>query len=153
MSKKNHARTSLVIVQKHFPKVETISDGDKPILIEVTPMDNTSKAVKNPLICAFARACQRVFTADGVIIGLTISYIVKGKKAIRYKNPESVSREIVSFDRRAGFTPGVYQLSAINPASRLGVPHRGGTNSGTGKRRHRHVTARVRVISEIPFER
>jgi len=153
MKRKNTWHTSLRIVQKHFPNVEIVSDAEKEILIEVTPTDNTSKAVKNPLICAFARACQRAFTADGVIIGLTISYIVKGKKAMRYKNPESVSREIVSFDRKAGFTPGVYQLSPINPASRLGVSHRGGSNSKNPKPRHRHVTSRVRVIGEIPFER
>ena len=124
-----------------------VFDALKTVVIEVTNNDSSSTAVKNPLICAFARACQREFTADGVIIGLATSYIIKGKKATRYQNPETVSREIVSFDRKAGFEPGIYLLSAVPPASRLGVAkHRGGNHTGTGKPRTRHVTTNVRVV-------
>jgi hypothetical protein len=145
---KNHQHNmSLGIVRKHFPQVKKVVDALKPVVIEVNHSDASSKAVKNPLICAFARACERTFTADGVIIGLTVSYIVKGATATRYGNPETVSREIVSFDREAGFEEGIYLLSAISPTQRLGVQHRGGKPTGTGMRRSYHTTTNVRVLS------
>jgi hypothetical protein len=147
--KKNHqhAATALAIVRKHFPQVKEVLDAVKPVTIEVNHSDASSKAVKNPLICAFAKACERTFTADGVIIGLTTSYIIKGKIATRYRNPETVSREIVSFDRKAGFEEGTYLLSAISPAQRLGAEHRGGKYTGKGTRRFHHTTTNVRVLA------
>jgi hypothetical protein len=147
-------RSSLAIVRKHFPQVEIVIDGTRPVTIKVNGRDTTSKAIKNPLICAFALSCQRAFRADGVIIGLTSSYIIKGRHALRYKNPESVSREIVSFDRNAGFEEGVYQLSTVEPSRRFGVAvHRGGNLTGKMGKRFRHVTKNVRVVGELPFER
>ena len=145
--KQNHQNSALAIVRRHFPKVTTVLDAHKPVIIEVNHSDASSKAVKNPSLCAFARACERTFTADGVIIALTTSYIVKGTTATRYGNPETVTREIVSFDRKAGFEEGVYLLSAINPSRRLGVPHRGGKKTGKGTRRFYHSTTNVRVLS------
>lgn len=138
---------ALRIVQRHFPKVTLVNDAIKPAIIEVTPLDASSKAVKNPQLCAYARACQRKFNADGVIIGLTTSYIIRGATATRYLNPATVSREIVSFDRNAGFEEGSYLLSAVNPCRRLGVPHRGGQATGKATPRFRHAMTNVRVLA------
>jgi len=86
-----------------------------------------------------------------VIIGLTTSYIIRGNTATRYGNPETVSREIVSFDRKAGFDEGIYLLSAICPSNRLGVHKSGPSGRATGGTpRHksfRHYTKNVRVVS------
>jgi len=145
MKTKNNA---LHLVRKYFPQVEIVVDSGKSVIIEVTPGDASSRDLKNPAACAFARATKRTFVADGVIIGRTTSYVVINKKASRYMNPETVTREIVSFDRGAGFYPGIYVLSRVNPSRRLGVSHRGGNSTGKHGKRLRHVTANVRVLGE-----
>ncbi len=96
---------ALSIVKKYFPKVNRVIDADDRIIVEVTDADSKSKAVRDHNACAMAVACKRKMHADGVIIAVSTAYIVKGKKAIRYKVPESVAREIVSFDRDSYFEP------------------------------------------------
>jgi|SRR5262245_2105092 len=146
--KKGDNYSALKLVQKYFPQVQMVVDSNKPCVIEVNAEDASSRDLRNPAACSFARACKRTFTADGVIVGLTKSYIIINQKAVRFSNPETVTREIVSFDRMAGFMPGIYTLSAISPCMRLGTMHRGGGNSGTKGKRRRHVTANVRILGE-----
>ena len=69
------------------------------------------------------------------------------KKAwIRFLTPQSIGREITSFDRSNIFEPGEYTLKAPNPGNRLDAYHgRGGIGTGKGKKRtRRHVTANIR---------
>ena len=139
---------SLSLVRKYFPIVEMVVDSNKSAIIEVTSSDASSKDRRNPAACAYARACKRTFTADGVIVTKTMSYIIINRKATRHQNPETVTREIVSFDRGAGFEPGIYILSAVHPSRRLGVNHRGGKASGKQGKRIHHVTTNVRVLGE-----
>ena len=140
---------SMAIVRFFFPQVENVIDSLKGALIEVTLSDASHGDVKNHKTCALAIACKRFFHADGVIIGLTTSYIVKGKTAIRFSNPDSISREITSFDRKAGFDIGFYNLCAISPGRRLGVHRSGksGKSASHGKRvkGYRHYTSGVRT--------
>lgn len=143
---------SLTMIRHYFPKVTRVEDATKPSLVEVTPADARQGTTKNPRICALALACKRTFHADGVIIGLTVSWIIKGDVAIRYHNTDTISREITSFDRRGDFDPGIYGLSPISPAARLGRersknPNRSGKVTGTGAKRFRHFTRGVRVLS------
>jgi CheY-specific phosphatase CheX len=91
--------TALRIVKKFFPEVTDVEDAEKSQVIEVT--------------CAMAVACKRKYNLDGVIISVKTAYLIKGKKAKRFSLPESVSREIVSFDRDSGFAAGQYRLSKI----------------------------------------
>jgi hypothetical protein len=136
---------SLAIVRRFFPQVERVVDAQKSELIEVTHQDNSNGAVKSHRTCALAVACKRFFEADGVIIGQGTSYIIHRKVATRYTNNETVTREIVSFDRKAGFDEGIYRLSPPSPASRLGAKHKGGSKSGKlGKRKFRHYTTGIR---------
>src|SRR5438094_2793537 len=97
---------SLTNVKKFFPKIKSITDSKKNIRIEVTKGDASSKAVKQHDACAFAVACKRTLHLDGTIISRTIAYLIKGDKAVRYKLPSSVEKEIVSFDRGSEFAIG-----------------------------------------------
>src|SRR5262245_17263448 len=126
MKSKTKFSHSLYIVRRFYPKVTTVVDADNPVTVEVTFHDNNHGAVKSHRTCALAIACKRFFKADGVIIGQGTSYIVHGTMATRFKNTETVTREIVSFDRKAGFDVGRYNLSPPSPCNRIGAPRRGG---------------------------
>lgn len=144
------ART-LRIVQHYFPHVTKVRDGAKPALVEVTQEDNAHADVKSHRTCALAIASRRYFKADGVIIGLTTSYIIFGVVAYRYSNAGTTSREITSFDRKAGFDCGFYHLSPASPSTRLGAERKthpdraSGLNTGTSMSRYRHYTKGVRT--------
>ena len=141
---------SLRMVRQYFPQVTSVEDSNKPSIVEVTNADNSHADVKSHVTCALAIACKRFFKADGVIIGLTTSWIIKGKMAYRFKNADTVSREITSFDRKAGFDPGFYLLVPPSPAARLGSvrssnPSRSGTTPKTKTKQFRHYTRNVRT--------
>jgi len=142
--------TALNIVQKVFPNVTSVVDAKKDTQVEVTKRDTTSATVRNHKACAMAVACKRKLELDGVIMSVSTAYLVKGDKAIRYNVPQSVSREIVAFDRDAVFEPGEYTLKAICPSARL---DRTNTGKVTGKdkrsngnlaKRFRHKTDGIR---------
>lgn len=140
---------SLRIIQFYFPKVTRVVDADHSVVVEVTYNDVKKANVKDHKTCALAIACRRQFKADGVIIGLTKSYIIKGRSAERYSNAATVSREITSFDRKAGFDVGYYHLTPPSPSNRLGKAHRSGspkTNKIPGKPRLMHFTGGVRTV-------
>lgn len=137
---------ALRIVRQYFPGVAQVADAAKSAIIEVTPKDSTNSTVQNHTTCAYAMACKRQMKADGVIIGTKTAYIIHGKRAVRYRMNESVAREIVSFDRRAGFAVGVYQLRAPTESERLGAPS-GATHNPSERRAKlfRHLTSNIRA--------
>lgn len=142
-------RDAVKIVQRFFPGVTTVVDAVKSATIEVSAADSTKKGVKNHAECALAVACKKKFNLDGVIISRSTAYLVKGKKARRFQIPPGTAREVVSFDRGAGFEPGKYVLSPVSPDRRLG--RRIGSNrdeaTGNGKPKpFRHVTANIRTV-------
>lgn len=143
---KNHKKPSgKSFLRKHFPQVREVIDATKPVKVVVSAKDNTDGQKNQPTECAMAKAMRREFKADGVIIGLSVSYIIKGTQAIRYKTTDTVAREITSFDRHQDFAPGVYGLSPISPANRTDHPR--GKPSGTNPARMVHkTTARVRTL-------
>jgi hypothetical protein len=153
----NHKPKSraLAIVRKYFPKVEEVADGDKAINVEVTKADSNSAAVRNKEGCAMAVACKRKTKADGVLVARSVAYIIKGKTATRYDVPQSVQKEIVSFDREAGFAPGNYQLVPTSPANRFGE-YRGyspKTRMGKAPRFSHHTTGiRTALGSDVEVE-
>ncbi len=157
---KNGKRShSLDIVRHFFPKVDTVEDANKPIIVEVTDRDVKIAKIKRHKTCALAVACHRTFKADGIIIGLTAAYVVKGNLAVRYRLGHSISREITSFDRGSSYDIGFYQLTPASPAARLGKvrsinPNRSGKhNPGSIPKRFRHYTRGVRTsLSRLPEE-
>ena len=140
---------ALQIVQKFFPNVKHVLDADKPITVEVTKQDNLSAARRNHKACAMAVACKKKTQADGVIISVKTAYVIKGNQAIRYKMPESASREIVSFDRNAGFGVGEYTLRAPGKTERLGAISNGsyrGERNGSFVKKRKHFTSGIRTV-------
>lgn len=96
-----------------------------------------------------AVACKRKMHADGVIVSMETAYVIKGNKAVRYRVPPSVQREIVSFDREAGFAAGEYMLATTLPCNRLGEsePDRGPHLRTNGKApKFRHMTTGIRTV-------
>lgn len=141
---------TLHTVQKFFPNVKSVVDANTDAFIDVTEHDVKSSKVKNHKACAMAVACKRKFHLDGVIISKSVAYLIKGNKARRFKVPESVAREVVSFDRGAGFSIGKYALQAMPLSSRMDRPSRkkkaGGSHKGEPiTKRFYHKTDNVRA--------
>jgi hypothetical protein len=142
--------TALQIVKHFHPEVTTVKDAKRNVRIEVLPRDTSLATVKNHKTCAMAVACKRRFHLDGVIISVNTAYLVKGKTATRFKLPNSVSREVVSFDRKAGFAAGQYQLNAPTPGNALNQ-HRGKSTSSENSdhknthKRFSHYTTDIRT--------
>jgi hypothetical protein len=145
---------SLGIVKKFFPNVKKVTDATENSFIEVTAKDASSKAVRDHGACVMAVACKRKLNLDGVIIARSVAYLIKDGKATRYKLPQSVSREIVSFDRGAGFEIGKYQLDKIRPSQKLGARHERANDErenhqAQGKAKtpkFKHITTNIRSV-------
>ena len=140
-------------VRKYFPNVASVSDATDRIKIKVIKEDSLMGRKKQPTDCALARACVREGKADGAIIGIGYSYLIKGDHATRYQTSVSVGREITSFDRHQDFAPGKdYILSKVCPTAMLGRKrsrkrkhwvHKG--SKAPVPEVHTHHTARIRV--------
>lgn len=130
-----------------FPNVEFAVDASKPVEISVDAEDCKKGKKLDPTECALAKAAKRELHADAVIIGMNTSYIIKGNQAVRFSTPESVTREIVSFDRNQDFAPGDYYLNPKSPTARLGVKQNLGGKNKTAKRKI-HKVARVRMLAK-----
>lgn len=117
---KSHNTHALAIVRRFFPSVTEVHDADEDFSIQVTANDSKVARTKDHNNCAMAVAVKRAAKARGVIISVKKAYIIKKERAIRYNLPESVSREIVSFDRKAGFAEGSYNLATPKGSSRIG---------------------------------
>lgn len=140
--------SALSVVRKFFPNVTVIRDAEKCAEIEVTAADGKNGERKSHKECAMAVACKRTFDLDGVLISVKTAYLIKGTVAKRYSLPESVSREVVSFDRKGGFAPGSYSLSKVPDSRKLGVKPAGkkhGERAGSHKE-FIHHTAGIRVV-------
>jgi len=134
-------------IKKFFPKVTKVIDATSNARIEVLKKDINSSAVKQHDACAMAVACKRKFKLDGVIISRTTAYLIKGNQARRFKLPPSVEKEIVSFDRGAGFAPGTYELTKVPPSSKLGSRERPqySKNRSVKEKRAQHITTEIRT--------
>lgn len=144
---------SLKIVQEYFPEVTSVKDAKEPITVEVTKADNSSAKVRNHKACAMAVACKRKMQAAGVIVSVATAYVIQGNHATRYQLPESVSREVVSFDRDAGFAPGEYTMIPFTESRKLGTSYgsRGGNREiiepgKLKKQRKHHKTTGIRTV-------
>jgi hypothetical protein len=137
------------LIRKYYPEVKTVVDATKHVRVDVISDDCVKGTKKAPNKCAMARAFQRK-NYNGAIISKAVSYLIKGTKAIRYRTPPSVAREIVSFDRHQDFQPGRYSLSpppVVHPTENKRVYRKrtrpeGGEPSGYKN----HVTAGVRSL-------
>ena len=139
---------ALRTIRTFFPLVAKVKDADNQMIVNVTREDIAKSNIKDHKTCALAVCCQRSFHADGVIIGLTTAYIIKGNTAHRFKLPGSIGREITSYDRGAGYDEGEYLLVPPCPSERLGAYRKSGPSgrsTGRGPKHFRHITGRVRT--------
>ena len=144
---------ALSTVRKYFPNVTRVNDAKAGISVEVTRADERASQRKSHETCAMAVACKRTMKLDGVIISIKTAYMIRGTTATRFKVPERVSREVVSFDRGAGFEPGNYRLE--KPIMPLGSVGNKGTNTPGQSGRHiSHVlTKNIRTVLGSDVER
>lgn len=130
-----------------FPRIKEVTDARTPVKVTVNSRDCSIGKKLQANECALAKAAKRQYSAEGAIIGMTFSYIIKGKKAIRFQTPPSVAREIVSFDRHNDFAPGEYHLAAVSPSQRMGSHTKSGHSGSRANKRVTHErTVRVREI-------
>lgn len=148
MTKRNARKIKLPkSIKQLFPQVEHAVDADRPVEVSVSAKDCKDAKRLNPTECALAQAARRQFKADAVVIGMSSSYVIRGKEAVRFATPISVQREIVSFDRHQDFAPGQYYLTPKSPTARFGHKYRV-KDHGRNKvaKREIHHSARVRVL-------
>lgn len=146
-TKRKKTRGPRFLLRK-FPQIKEIIDSGQAVQVKVQARDCTDGKKGQPSECALARATRRDYQADGVVIGMSYSYIIRGKKAIRFTTPETVKREITSFDRHSDFAPGDYHLAPVSPSQRLGEkrPKKPHSGSRDDKRVVHHSTVRVRSV-------
>lgn len=140
---------SLRAVQQFFPEVTTVVDATEPLDIEVSKTDVKNVNRRKHDKCVLAEVCRRGKDVDGVVVALKTVYIVKDRIATRYKQGESATREIISFDRSGVFEPGNYHLRPPAATERLGYD---GSNGKTRTKKFkrtgfRHMTAGVRRLA------
>jgi hypothetical protein len=135
-------------IRRLFPNLKSVSDATKPVEVTVKASDCSIAKRMVAFECAMAKAAKRQYHADGAVIGLSYSYIVKGDHATRYRTPESVARKIVSFDRRSDFAPGEYALSPVPPSMRLGTVFEHSDSRKNSARLVHKQTVRVRVAEK-----
>lgn len=141
------SKSALSIVQKYAPNVTRVVDATRDAHIEVTRGDCKGAKKGSPNSCAMARAFEREY--DGAVVSLSVAYLIKGSKATRYRVPNSVSREIVSFDRAKEFSPGEYHLRAPVTTERLESMHERNNAPKTKRyaaKRRNHKTAGIRAL-------
>jgi hypothetical protein len=133
-----------------FPQVKQVLLAKKPVLVEVHPKDCKDGKKLQTSECALAKATKRQFKADGVAIRMGDSFVIKGGTAIRFLTPQTVRRELVSFDRHHDFASGTYRLAAPPPS--WSKPQSPKKSNGSGSRRSTtkaiHHTVRVRNTSD-----
>lgn len=135
-------------IKRMFPNVNHAVDATKAVEISVNRQDCKAGKRMDATECALAQAAKRELKVDGVIVGMSVSYLIKGNEAIRFATPASVRSEIISFDRHQDFAPGDYHLIPKSATSRFGSGYRAKHKGGTSKtvKRKVHKTARVRVL-------
>ena len=77
--------SALKIVRKYHPEVNSVIDAVKDIRVVVSAADCKTSTRKSPSECAMAKACLKHY--DGAIISLSTAYLIKGKRARRYRVP------------------------------------------------------------------
>lgn len=108
---------SVTYVTKHA-KVHELEEIDaiKPLSIEVTERDIKLAKAGNSKECALARACKRALpNVKNAYFLRSTAWLEFEDKMVRYRLPQSVQKEIVSFDRSKMMSTGEYTLATVNP--------------------------------------
>lgn len=117
-----------------------VVDAKGALRISISKQDASKGKTKDPAACSAARAIVRTIKdCKSARVHLGRTYIEFPDKWVRYKTPEALKTEIVSFNRggNAEYTQGDYTLYAPSPADKLGVRKKpDGKTSGKKRRAH-----------------
>jgi hypothetical protein len=130
-----------ISMYKGLPMIDASDDLE----IEVLKSDVAKSRKNDPEKCAAAVALNRVTKTD-VEVHISRTYVKDKNRWIRFLTPESISREITSFDRSSVFEPGKYILKAPGPGQKLGN-YKGKSFMGENKEKRRnphHMTVNIR---------
>lgn len=135
----------------------TLVDSKKDLVVTVTQKDISKGVRKNPKCCAFSRAVRRENQKVGrAFVFMSSAYLEIGKQLVRVIVPQSVQKELVSYDRGGDMAPGEFTFKApagsqtleagrARSAKRPGRHQPGNTKI---KRAVRHATTGVRTVQE-----
>jgi len=121
-----------------------VKDATRNLEIEIERIDVAGSRKKDPHNCAAARAIKREYQCKDVAVFSSKTYVKEGDHYIRYITPESMTREIVSFDRGSDFEPGSYKLRKPAPTERLGSQRTPSHNKKPSGKKKIHLTTNVR---------
>lgn len=93
-------------------------DADNSLSLVVTARDIKLAKAANSKECALARACKRELRVKAAYFLRTVAWLEYPDKMVRYRLPQSVQKEIVSFDRSKMMSTGEYTLSPVTPMKR-----------------------------------
>jgi hypothetical protein len=95
-----------------------VVNGARRVKLHISPLDTKIAAKKDHKACAAALAALReVPNCVAARVHLGRAYLLKKDgNWHRYKVPEALRTEIVSFDRGGGFEPGDYELMPMSPS-------------------------------------
>lgn len=92
-----------------------VVDAKARAFVAVTQSDVVNAKKANSKHCALSRGALRLPGVVAAYFFRATAFIEYKDRILRYRLPQSVQKEIVSFDRAQIFDPGVYQLSEIPP--------------------------------------
>lgn len=103
-----------------------IKDATSRIKIVVTDNDVVSAKKADSKHCALARAALRLPGVKAAYFFRQIAFLEYANKMLKFHLPESVTREIVTFDRAQIFDSGIYQMRPPPPSlTRAAIDKRG----------------------------
>lgn len=90
-----------------------IIEAQSRLLVTVTSQDIILAKKADSKHCALARAALRLPKVNAAYFFRSTAFLEYPDKMVRFLLPESVRKEIVSFDRAQIMAPGTYQLRAV----------------------------------------
>lgn len=123
-----------------------VVDAKSPIMLSINAHDIKKGEGGNPDACAAAVACMRQLDCRAAKVHMGRIYVLNGKKWFRYETPGSIRSEIIAFDRRSSFKPGIYKLNPIKPS----VTAKRGKQTGTKTGQTRAKASPVRFKRAAP---
>ncbi len=121
-----------------------VAEAKRRLLVTVTDEDVVKAKKADSKHCALARAALRLPNVNAAYFFRSTAFLEYEDKMVRFNLPESVRREIVSFDRAQIMAAGVYQLSPM-PAS---LTRRAQRSYDKVKRKPRRIAEGRKVSAE-----
>lgn len=130
-----------------------VVDAAQDVSVTVTQADVKNSKKKNPSECAAALAGLRKFHMP-VKVFLSRMYVKDKNKWVRFITPNTISREIISFDRASAFEPGEYTFKAPTESAKLGAYQyrKREHHAGTKSKKKNHVTTNVRISAKESYQ-